>query len=268
MERLNGYMLLIVARKITKATVWHYSTGNDMGVCGADSGAESIGYTDTETAATLKGCCLACSRYVGRHGEYQGWDDVNKRRFLSITWPMPEPVSEAFCAMHREFISQCADQHNDTDAGFQETDSERTAGVQRIMDKVNAKKGFPVATPTDTDTHFMGSGFDMWVWWVDMNYKSLGSGNEVESWTFSGVAGYPEDFDKHVTIDHAAVIKAIRKIARVAVDENYGNSLYASRSVIRECRTWVFKGPDECDFDAGMADEVMQVAAFGVVTYC
>jgi hypothetical protein len=96
-------------------------------------------------------------------------------------------------------------------------------------------------------------------------------GATLISWSYTGIAGYPEDFDAHVVLNHEAVIRAIRKIANVKVGikegEPYSNTLYLSKSVIQECRTWIFKGPNECDFDAGMADEVMQVAAFGIVTY-
>lgn len=263
MRELNGYRLLVIARKITRETVWHYSTGNDDPVCGRKGTAEMVGYIDTEIAEAIKGCCNLCARYVGIHGDYQGWDSVNEVRYLSISNPRPSAVldaykSGAFCAMHGKFISQCTAQHNnDSDSGFRETES--------IPVK---KSAFPIATMDDTNDHFMGSGFDCWGWWDRMHYAKASHNGDITSWQFMGQAGYPDDFDASVTIDHAAVIRAIRKIANIPVNEDYSNTLYASRSVIRECKTWIFKGPDACDFDAGMADEVMQVAAFGVVTYC
>src|SRR5690349_13201774 len=121
MDKLNGYRLLVIAARTTASTVWHYSTGNDTGVCERPAGANAMGYIDTEKAATLKGCCQACARYVGKHGDYQGWDSENEVRWLSLTNPKPE----AHCAMHNTGVSRCAAQHNDSDGGFQETNVPR-----------------------------------------------------------------------------------------------------------------------------------------------
>lgn len=170
MDKINGYMLLVVAQKLTKATVWHYSTGNDEPVCPRKNPANSVGYISTADALTIKGVCYACAKFIGIHGDYQGYDESNGGRMFSITNPKPEPVAEAFCAEHMEFISQCADQHDHSDAGFYETNvwgtlvsdvsenfcgncerevpnhydncsSQRRASIQRIMDKVNASAG-------------------------------------------------------------------------------------------------------------------------------
>lgn len=117
MYKLHGYNILIVAKSVTARTVWHYSTGNDESVCGKPAKANSVGYTNAETALKTKGGCLACCRYVAKHGDYQGWDDVNNVRFLSIT----NPKGEAHCAMHDTGISKCEELHGGNDGGFMET---------------------------------------------------------------------------------------------------------------------------------------------------
>lgn len=266
MDKLNGYALLVIASRKRKpeTVVWHYSTGNDDSVCGKGAGADGTGYIDVDDAPKYKGCCSLCARYVGTHGDYQGWDSENGVRYLSITNPKPEPVANAFCAMHGEYISQCADRHNsEDDGGFMET-----VDVPSVVTRV---KGFPKSTPQDTEDHFMGSGFDQWGWWEGMsfNYKHNEAG-EMVGWEYTGIPGYEEDADDFmspITIDHAAILKAIRKIAAMNSLVPPAERLYLAGCVIQECKTWVFRGPGECDFDAPMADEVMQMAAFGRVIY-
>lgn len=120
MDKLHGYALLVIAKKITPQTVWHYSTGNDDPVCGRKSSAEMVGYISTEQALTTKGVCYACAKYAGIHGDYQGWDSENGVRYLSITNPKPE----AHCAAHNKGVSQCASQHSTDDGGFREIPAE------------------------------------------------------------------------------------------------------------------------------------------------
>lgn len=144
-------------------------------------------------------------------------------------------------------------------------DQSQTDSVQHSADKVNAKKGFPVATPQDTEIHFMGSGVLSYGWWEDMQpiYNAAVT-NAPDDWSFTGIAGYAEDreeFPDKVTFNHATISKAIRKITRK------GSELGVSQTTVSECMDWIFKGPDDCDFDAGMADEVMQIVAFGTVVY-
>jgi hypothetical protein len=130
------------------------------------------------------------------------------------------------------------------------------------------KKAFPVATPQDTESHFIGSGALGWEWWSAMEFTYSPSANPApDDWSLTGIAGCDGEFPNEITLNHDFLLRAIRKIARMKVGEDYGNSYYVSKSVYQECKTWVFKGPDACDFDAPMADEVMQLAAFGVVTY-
>lgn len=124
------------------------------------------------------------------------------------------------------------------------------------------KSSFPVATPQDTEMHFIGSGAMGYGWWEEMQSTFDLLDPIPDNWEFRGRAGYPEDFTEHVVVlNHATILKAIRKIARK------GSELGVSPVTISECLDWIFKGPDACDFDAGMADEVMQIVAFGVVTY-
>jgi hypothetical protein len=81
MDTQHGYQLA----QVGKGAAVHYSTGNDESVCGGIV-ARYLGFED----AAERRFCLRCIRYVDTHGDYQGWDDANGCRFLSITHPAPE----------------------------------------------------------------------------------------------------------------------------------------------------------------------------------
>ncbi|MGW0626155.1 hypothetical protein [Streptomyces sp. NPDC002758] len=83
MDTISGYKLA----QVGKGKAAHYSTGNDETVCGRPVTT----YVSFGDAANMPGgFCSRCSRYVDTHGDYQGWDEENGARFLSITNPRPE----------------------------------------------------------------------------------------------------------------------------------------------------------------------------------
>jgi hypothetical protein len=87
MDTQNGYQLAQVGKG--KAT--HYSTGNDETVCGRPVAR----YLSNGDAARMPVFCSPCSRYADTHGDYQGWDAENDRRYLSITHPRPARPEDA-----------------------------------------------------------------------------------------------------------------------------------------------------------------------------
>jgi hypothetical protein len=86
MDTQNGYQLA----QVGKGKAVHYSTGNDESVCGRLV-ARYLGYGD----AAEREFCTRCVRYVDTHGDYQGYDDENGCRFLSITHPRPARPNDA-----------------------------------------------------------------------------------------------------------------------------------------------------------------------------
>jgi hypothetical protein len=80
MDTQNGYQLA----QVGKGKAVHYSTGNDESVCGRIV-ARYLGFED----AAEREFCTRCVRYADTHGDYQGYDVENGRRFLSVTNPRP-----------------------------------------------------------------------------------------------------------------------------------------------------------------------------------
>jgi hypothetical protein len=100
MDTQHGYQLA----QVGKGKAVHYSTGNDESVCGRPV-ARYLSYGD----AAERDFCTRCVRYSDTHGDYQGYDDENGRRWLSITNPRPARPedatyypSEAGCRTWRE----------------------------------------------------------------------------------------------------------------------------------------------------------------------
>lgn len=202
------------------------------------------------------------------HGHYYlTQEGVEIMRTVRDDVPAKEEKAEAFCAMHNCGISQCSERHNnDSDSGFRETEDIPTIPAK--------KSSFPAATPQDTEMHFIGSGAigEYW-WWFDisLSYPIVGrvAGEDVpDDWSITGTFGdVDDDTAKAFTVDHASILRAIRAIAKLDPMAEAPARKYVSGWVIKECRTWVFKGPDECDFDAAMADEVIQYAVAHSVVY-
>ncbi|MER5754366.1 hypothetical protein [Streptomyces sp. NPDC002088] len=86
MNTIQGYKVA----QVGKGKAAHYSTGNDETVCGR----MITRYLSLGEAADMAGFCSRCDRYVDTHGDYQGWDEENDRRYLSITHPRPARPSD------------------------------------------------------------------------------------------------------------------------------------------------------------------------------
>jgi hypothetical protein len=122
------------------------------------------------------------------------------------------------------------------------------------------------ATSKDTADMIMGSGFDQFSWWRGVDRWHVWDDNTepFADWYACLLAEDTEDEDRDVRVDinHRIVMRAARKIASMGADEM--ERKYISNACQRECRHLVFN-PDECDFDAATADELVQYIAYGRV---
>lgn len=124
-----------------------------------------------------------------------------------------------------------------------------------------------IATPQDTEIHFIGSGALAYSWWNDIDFN-YGWGDVIDNWSIIGIVDDGETEDgKAFRFTHRSINKAIAEIADLNALDEPELRKYVSERVIIECRSWLFDGPDDCDFDAAMADEVLQYATMGIVIY-
>lgn len=103
---------------------------------------------------------------------------------------------------------------------------------------------------------FIGSGALEHMWYseiVDETPATIG-----DDWEVSFIEFGANDPKIRYTLDHKSVMRAVRRIAGK-------DGPAVSQYTRKQCLALVFKGADEVDFDAGAADEVLQIAAFGEV---
>jgi hypothetical protein len=124
----------------------------------------------------------------------------------------------------------------------------------------------PKTTPEDTDVIFLGSGALTYAWYFSVAQEREPGGPEG-AWVLKFRDGaedeaHPERGTEY-RLTHADVMKAVRKIT----GKGGQAAAKVSDECARECRTLIFNGPEDVDFDADTADQVLQVAAFGEVVY-
>lgn len=123
------------------------------------------------------------------------------------------------------------------------------------MNKVSAQDTFDI---------FLGSGALRYSWYQVTGFPD--EPGDGDSWTlhFEEVedADDQEDFTSY-TLTHQDIMRAVRKIASKDGLEHFSTS---SRTR-KHCQYLAFGNLDETDFDAAMADNVIQFAAFGKVVY-
>jgi len=113
-----------------------------------------------------------------------------------------------------------------------------------------------MATSEDTYIHFLGSGALDYGWWGVDEWL----GDEKSDWRIRLIE---RDDDRNpvglYTLTHKKIMSAVYKIARTVVP-------YAEGETRKQCKAFL-KDVDDADFDAGTADNVIQVALFGEVRY-
>jgi hypothetical protein len=82
-----------------------------------------------------------------------------------------------------------------------------------------------------------------------------------DGWEWVVVVENPnDDGNLTVTLDHEKVLAAVRRIAEFGVK-------HVSDKCIEQCRRLLSADWDDTDFDADLADQVLQVAALGECPY-
>lgn len=118
-----------------------------------------------------------------------------------------------------------------------------------------------MAKPTQQDTalHFFGASADTYSWWRGMEGSWDFRNDAPHGWSMTVKISNPDGpgtLTKIVT--HSMLMGAVRQIAdgRVKASE--------------ECRdncVLFLEDPEDADFDAGTADEVLQTAVLGKIVY-
>lgn len=120
-------------------------------------------------------------------------------------------------------------------------------------------------TPQQTADHFLGSGALSYDWWATDKWHvyPVGSIDAYDDWHVTLGDGYEADTPAK-TVTHQIMLNGVRKIARSSAAVRDGVGIQMSTQ--RECRTFL-RDPDDADFDADLADQVLQYIVFGEVIY-
>lgn len=128
-----------------------------------------------------------------------------------------------------------------------------------------------LTAPTQHDTYeqFIGSGaLDYHPWYQEITeFDNSDCGNEgwfIHFTEYDDDGPVTDDNGKPLVrvLNHAKIIRAIADIAGTKK-----RPTYVGPELISECQTFHFGDPEDCDFDADTADQVMQLAAFGEIRY-
>lgn len=117
-------------------------------------------------------------------------------------------------------------------------------------------------TSDDTASIFIGSGALNYGWYNVIEFSGIDYVDKSED-DWRVVVTVPDYDDEKHTIDHAILMRAVRRIAR-----KEGRDIpHLSPDVRYECLSLVFGRADDVDFDADFADQVIQVALFGKIVF-
>jgi len=120
------------------------------------------------------------------------------------------------------------------------------------------------ATPRDTCMQIVGSGAFDYSWYQTISYNEAASQKEGDyvGWEASlGMEDPLTDETLHRPLNHETVMKALRALASKDNPPKYATS--AARVNARR----MFTDPDDADFDAASADEVVQIAVYGEIFF-
>jgi hypothetical protein len=118
-------------------------------------------------------------------------------------------------------------------------------------------------TPQNTFDIFIGSGALNYPWFDELSFTGFVDGEAQDDWsvTFSLPAEFGENEGKRYTVSHKLIMQTVHKIVR-----GQQKGVNPNGDIRRECRT-MLRNVDDCDFDAGMADCVLQAVALNDVVY-
>jgi hypothetical protein len=119
------------------------------------------------------------------------------------------------------------------------------------------------ASPQDTFDHMIGSGaFSCgWDWWLKVSVTGTEPNgyDATDAWQAEITADDGNGGQVTKTIGHQAVMTAARAVLAEP-------PRFASAGLVRECSHLLFNN-DETDFDAPLADELLQFMLLGEIVY-
>lgn len=111
------------------------------------------------------------------------------------------------------------------------------------------------ASPQDTYDHLIGSGALSYPWWHELDVYQEGT----DDWSVRLVCDSGENGKATKQFGHKDVMKACYRIIKALPKS-------ASQTLYRQCRNLVWDA-DEADFDAAVADEMLQYLVLGEVVF-
>jgi hypothetical protein len=114
-------------------------------------------------------------------------------------------------------------------------------------------------TPQDTYDHIFGSCFDVYDWWGPVESDWDRQEAAPYGWSVTVPVLDGDNNWRDVKVSHFIILGAMLRLAE-------GDVMYASESVALDCGEFL-KDPENADFDAATADEVMQMVTLGEIVY-
>jgi hypothetical protein len=117
-------------------------------------------------------------------------------------------------------------------------------------------------TPQDTQIVIFGSGLEFYSWWRGMSASwDLRAPEAPDDWCWTVKVSEPNGGGvRTALVTHSVLMGAMRTIAQG------GGRRFVTEECRSQCRAFL-DDPEESDFDAALADEVLQVATLGEVVY-
>lgn len=120
-------------------------------------------------------------------------------------------------------------------------------------------------TPQETFSMFIGSGALSYPWYEEIAFNNTGDDiDPPDDWsvTFELPREFAENEGKRYTLNHKLIMRAVHKIV-----SGQQKGINPNGVVRQQCRI-MLRDFEDCDFDAGTADCVLQAVAFNDVVYC
>ncbi len=115
----------------------------------------------------------------------------------------------------------------------------------------------------DLSTIFLGSGALTYPWYTRVDIGDTQDGGWELTFAEYDIAQAVEGVVGEHTVSDLDIMRTVRMIA-----SKEGESIpFLGKHTRKECQALVSKGADDVDFDSDMADQVIQVSAFGKVVY-
>lgn len=124
------------------------------------------------------------------------------------------------------------------------------------------------ATWKDTFDHMFGSGATDYSWWGELIFDGMQDNgyDPTENWSVTLICEDGFDGTKSATVNHGSVLEAAREIVRMYLCKDEAGKPQVNDDCVLACAMLVFNA-DDCDFDAGTADCLLQIMVLGSVVF-